>query len=33
LNFGSFTQMLIHRMQVICNCKIRHLKLETFLNT
>nr|DAP41593.1 MAG TPA: hypothetical protein [Caudoviricetes sp.] len=33
LNFESFTRMLIHRMQVICNCKIRHLKLETFLNT
>lgn len=33
LNFESFTQMLLHRMEVICNCKIRHLKLETFLNT
>ena len=33
MSLKSFTQMLIYRMQVICNCKIRYLKLETFLNT
>lgn len=33
LNFESFTQMLVYRMETICNCKVRHLKQETFLNT
>lgn len=31
-SFESFTQMLLHRMETICNCKIRHYRLETFLN-
>lgn len=33
LNFQSFALMLVHRMETICNCKVRHLRLETFLNT
>lgn len=33
INFESFSQMFVHRMETICNCKIRYLKLETFLNT
>lgn len=32
MSFDSFSLMLVHRMEVICNCKVRHLKLETFLN-
>ncbi len=32
MSFDSFTLMLVHRIEVICNCKVRHLKLETFLN-
>jgi len=32
LPFSFFTQMLIHRMETVCNCKITHRKLETFLN-
>lgn len=33
INFESFTQMFVHRMEVVCNCKVRYLRLETFLNT
>lgn len=32
LSFGSLTQMLIHRMEQIGNCKVRHYKTDTFLN-
>lgn len=32
MSFDTFAQILVHRMETICNCKVRHLKLETFLN-
>ena len=28
----NFTQLLLHRMRTVCNCTIRHYKLETFVN-
>ena len=32
LTMESLSQMIVHRMETICNCKIRHYRLETFLN-
>ena len=32
MSLGEFTKMLVHRMTSICNCKVRHYRLETFLN-
>lgn len=32
ISFQEFTQMLLHRMKTICNCTIRHYRLDPFLN-
>lgn len=32
ISMDNFTMLLIYRMQTICNCTIKHYRLETFLN-
>ena len=32
LSMESLSQMIVHRMETICNCKVRRYRLETFLN-
>lgn len=32
ISLTEFTRMLVHKCKTICNCTVRHYRLETFLN-
>ena len=32
ISLKEFTRLLVHRVQTVCNCKVRHYRLDTFLN-
>lgn len=32
ISLREFTRMILYRMQTVCNCTVRHYKLEVFVN-